>query len=92
MPPLLILMLLIALGAIIAANLLATWRIVRSDFDPESQRLLQLAFVWCLPVIGAAIVFSLSRPSLEAHVGRYPEKKEEPEDVAVAQPDYSSSD
>jgi hypothetical protein len=92
MPPLLTLILLVALGAVIAANLLATWRIARSDFDSMSQRLLQLAFVWCLPVIGAAIVSSLSRPSLEPHAGCYPKKKEEPEDVAVAQPDYSSSD
>lgn len=92
MPPLLIVMLLIALGAIIAANLFATWRIARNDFDPASQRLLQLAFVWCLPIIGAAIVFFLTRANLEPHVGRYPKKKGEPEDVPVAQPDYSSSD
>jgi len=92
MPPFLILMLFAVLAAIVAANLLATLRIIRCDFDSKAQRTAQLVFVWCLPVIGAVVVFSLTRAKLEPHAGRYPKKKEEPEDVAVAQPDYSSSD
>lgn len=95
MPPLLIPMLLIVLGAIVAANLLATLRILRSDFDSPAQRLAQLAFVWCLPVLGAAIVLNLTRPNPEPHAGRYPKKRgasDETDDVAVAHVDYSSSD
>ncbi|MBS1160868.1 MAG: hypothetical protein H6R15_3287 [Proteobacteria bacterium] len=92
MPPLLITMLFAAFAVIVAANLLATLRIIRCDFDSTAQRAAQLAFVWCLPVIGAVIVFFLTRANLEPHAGCYPKKKEEPDDVVVAQPDYSSSD
>lgn len=92
MPPILIAMLL-ALGvAILGANLVATTRVVRSGYGSWGQQAAQVAFIWLLPVLGAAVLISLTRSNLQPGSCCYPKEKEEPEDVAVAHPDYSSSD
>lgn len=92
MPPLLIAMLFAVGFALLAANLIATLRVLRSEFGSTAQKSAQLAIVWCVPVVGAAVLIFLTRASLEPGTGRYPSENAESEDVVVAQPDYSSSD
>ena len=92
MPPILIAMLFVVSFAVLAANVIATMRILRSDFGSKAQKSAQLAIVWCVPVVGAAVLIFLTRSCLEPSTGLYPRENEELEDAAVAQPDYSSSD
>ena len=50
-----------ALGAaVIAYNLFATYRCIRSDYADRSQKYLQMGIVWIIPIIGAMIVIHFS--------------------------------
>jgi hypothetical protein len=44
---------------IVAANLYATFIVIRSPLSERAQKLWQLAFVWLLPFIGASFVISI---------------------------------
>lgn len=92
MPPMLIAMLFAVGLSVLAANFIATLRVLRSDFGSKIQKSAQLAIVWCIPVLGAAVLIFITRSNLEPNTGLYPKETEELEDVAITQPDYSSSD
>ena len=53
----------------------ATNLVLQDTLSEPSQRLMQLALVWLLPVLGALIVFAVHRPA-EKHPGRYREPSE----------------
>ncbi len=60
------------IAAILWMNVKATLLIMRDGVSERSQRLMQLALVWALPMIGATLVFAVHRPP-EKHPGRYRE-------------------
>lgn len=92
MPPMLIAMLFVVGLCALAANFIATLRVLRSDFGSKVQKSAQLAIVWCVPVLGAAVLIFLTRSNLEPSTALYPKETEELEEVVVAHLDYSSSD
>lgn len=92
MPPILIAMLFAVGFSVLAANFIATLRVFRSDFGSKVQKSAQLAIVWCIPVLGAAVLIFLTRSNIEPSSGIYPKEVDELEDLAVTQFDYSSSD
>ncbi len=57
-------------AAVLWMNAKATLLVVRDSVSERSQRLMQLALVWSLPVIGATLVFAIHREA-EEHPGRY---------------------
>src|ERR1700674_5285751 len=49
----------IALGLAVLLNLVATVKLVRSDFETPLQRVLQIVFIWAIPFIGSTIVIAV---------------------------------
>lgn len=68
--------------AVIWMDVKATFLILRDDLSEPPQRLMQLALVWLLPVIGAIIVFAVHRPA-EKHPGKYRELPEPGDDSGL---------
>lgn len=56
--------LLIPVVLIVVVNLWATGRVLRAEPDAK-RRALQLALVWLVPVVGAALVFAAHRTTAE---------------------------
>jgi hypothetical protein len=48
------------LGGVISLDIVATERVVRSDFFTSWQKTLQLAIVWVIPFIGAVVALALT--------------------------------
>ena len=46
-------------SALVLLNLYASWKVLRDGFSTRTQKLLQLGFVWFLPIIGHVIAVSL---------------------------------
>ena len=46
-------------SALVLLNLYASWKVLRDGFSTRTQKLLQLGFVWFLPIIGPVIAVSL---------------------------------
>ena len=57
---------LIGLVTVLWLNIKATKAVLRDDLSDRNQRLMQLALVWLLPVIGAVIVLAVNRPAEKA--------------------------
>lgn len=90
MPPLLIGFLVVIAGSVLVANVLASRRIIRDDLATHRQKAAQFLLVWLAPIVGAIFVFFLTRNNLEPNSGRYPKRRNEPdEDIDVAKIDYS---
>jgi predicted permease len=49
----------IAIGACLVFNLLASALIFRDEFNTLTQKLIQLLFVWLVPLFGAFIVITI---------------------------------
>jgi hypothetical protein len=58
--------------AVIWMDAKATLLVLRDTLSEPRQRLMQLALVWLLPVLGALVVFAVHRPA-EKHPGTYRE-------------------
>ena len=61
-----LLLALISLVAVLWLNIKATIAVQRDHLSGQNQRLMQLALVWLLPVIGAVIVLAVNRPAEKA--------------------------
>ena len=59
-------------AALIVANALATWIVVREPYSEPHQKLFQCVAVWLVPVLGAIFIFALHRKPEKAS-GRYRE-------------------
>lgn len=46
-------------SALVLLNLYASWKVLRDGFSTRTQKLMQLGFVWFLPIIGPVIAVSL---------------------------------
>lgn len=51
----------------LAANVVATWLLLRAEELETSQKLAQLALVWLVPIIGAVVVIAVRRESMRAY-------------------------
>lgn len=49
----------VVIAVLVILNLYASVKVLRSDFGTRTQKLLQLGFVWFLPIIGPVIAVSL---------------------------------
>lgn len=65
----------IAVSVLAALNVYASRRCWRDDLSSRGQRVAQVAFVWLVPLLGAALALNLLRKAPEGGSGRYdPEK------------------
>jgi len=78
--------------ALLAANVIASRRVLACEISSKSQKLAQFGVIWLLPVAGAVVVLIMTRKQSEPAPGRYPEPREEIEEVAVSKPDYEDAD
>jgi len=93
MPSLPILLAALAGGALLLANLGASRRLGREPGLPPGQRRAQHLVIWLLPVVGALLVWWLSRPEPPpppAPANGSPEENDE--DLAICHTDYHHSD
>lgn len=60
-------------AAIVLANVWATRAVLKDNLSTPSQRLAQFAFVWLVPVLGAALTLHFKRVDEEPSDGRYRE-------------------
>lgn len=49
------------LVALLALDVVATWKLVRDDLSSRRQKLAQLLLVWGVPLIGALVVLAVHR-------------------------------
>jgi hypothetical protein len=49
------------LGIYVALNLFTMWRIARDPLSERGQKIAQIGFIWCIPLLGAAAVLHLQR-------------------------------
>lgn len=49
----------IGLSIVVLLNFAATVMLVRSDFDTQIQKALQLVFVWAVPIVGSIFVIAV---------------------------------
>lgn len=54
------LLLVLIASIVFALNIKATWLLSRSAYFDAKQKLLQLALIWLVPVLGAVLVWSLT--------------------------------
>lgn len=92
MPPLLTAFLFLVALTALAANVVASARILRCPVSSKAQKAGQLGIVWLIPFLGAAVALLMTRERLEPGAGRYAAGKEVLEDVAVSKPDYEGAD
>lgn len=55
----------VAVLILIIANVAVTMSIARTDVYTPNQKLAQLAIVWLLPILGAALIYAVLRSSRE---------------------------
>jgi uncharacterized membrane protein YgcG len=58
----------VGLGLVVLLNLVATTFIARSEFETPLQKMLQLIFVWAVPLVGSIIIIAVlkvTRPERE---------------------------
>jgi hypothetical protein len=78
----------ISLLALTLINVWATLAILRDTFSSKRQRVAQMAFVWLIPGIGAALALYLKRKDLEPGAGRYGEAPEVGDDFGMSGRSY----
>lgn len=61
------------LVAIVLSNVWATRAVLKDDLSTPSQRLTQLALVWLVPLLGAALTLHFKRVDDEPSAGHYRE-------------------
>jgi len=55
----------IALTLVVALDLVATVRLIRSDLYSKGQKAAQCFFIWALPLLGAIVVLGVLNPPRE---------------------------
>lgn len=55
-----ILLLILIASIVLALDIKATWLLNRSSYYDANQKMLQLALIWLVPVVGAILVWSLT--------------------------------
>ena len=68
---------------LVGLNLKATILIVRDTLSTSSQKLLQLALVWLVPVLGAVVTLAVHRP-VEQPTRQYRKNPDPGEDFAMS--------
>jgi len=68
---------------ILLLDIKSTLLLLRDSFLNPKQRILQLAFVWFLPVLGAIVVLAIHR-SDEKHSGKYIERSGQGDDFCTS--------
>lgn len=74
-------LILAATAILLWLNVKATVLVVRDDLSNRSQKSMQLAFVWFLPLLGAIVVLAVHRRE-ERSSGKYPEAPDPGDDYA----------
>ncbi len=49
----------VVIAALVVFNLYASWKVLRDSFSTRTQKLMQLGFVWFVPIIGPVLTLSL---------------------------------
>jgi hypothetical protein len=60
----------------------AIWKVIRSSFYSNGQRLAQIAIVILVPLLGSLLVLYLARPQPSVSSGKYPVEHKDPQDIA----------
>ncbi|MBA4111624.1 MAG: hypothetical protein C0487_18750 [Leptothrix sp. (in: Bacteria)] len=71
------------LTILIGLNVKATIAIWRDTFSERRQKIMQLALVWLLPLIGAIVVLAVHRPA-EKPTRQYSESPDAGEDFGIS--------
>jgi hypothetical protein len=62
------------LSVLVFLNLYASWRVLRDGLSTTTQKLMQLGFIWLLPIIGPVLTVSLisgtRHPTMDFASGR----------------------
>lgn len=66
------LVVILIVGVVVIANVVATWAAISNDFSESRQKYLQCAFIWFVPGIGAATVIGVLREPKSTGSGKYP--------------------
>jgi hypothetical protein len=82
----------IALALVVALDLVATGRLMRSDAYSSKQKAAQCFLVWALPLLGAIVVLSVLNPPREPEINRQPDMPSVRDDLwLVARSDVDTS-
>ena len=71
----------IALALVVALDLVATMRLLRSDAYSARQKVAQCFLVWAFPLLGAILVLSVLNPSREPERNRQSDMSPERDDL-----------
>jgi hypothetical protein len=72
-------LLFICIAVILWMEIKATLIVLRDSLSEPRQRVMQLALIWLLPLLGAIVVLAVHRP-VEKHSGKYREKSDPGDD------------
>jgi hypothetical protein len=67
-------LLMIGLLLLTILNMYASIKFYRDFFPSRNQGVAQIAFIWFLPMLGAALILRLLRNELQQSIGKYPAK------------------
>ena len=67
----------------VGLNVWATWLVLRDDLSEGPRKIVQLVFVWLVPVLGAVVVLAVHRPA-ESASRKYRERPDPGEDFALS--------
>ena len=77
-------LLIVMFGLLALVNLWVTWRVIKDDLSPPSQRAAQFLLIWMLPFLGTLLVLRLQWRYPGVHSGRYPEAPNPGEDYGAS--------
>jgi hypothetical protein len=81
----------IALALVVALDLVATMRLLRSDAYSVKQKVAQCFLVWAIPLLGAVVVLSVLNPPREPERNRQSDMSRIRDDLwLVARPDVDN--
>ena len=65
------------LAGVVGLNIFASWRLIRDDGFETSQKWLQAALIWLVPLFVAFLVIAMTNKTLDKPSGRYRNKDDE---------------
>lgn len=75
--------------AFLVLNAWATRAVMLDAFSSSKQRLAQVLFVWCVPVVGAFLVLYMNREEADKLTGKYREEPDSSDDSELLHRNYS---
>ena len=51
----------IGVAILVCINSIATWNVIRSASTDKSQKIVQIALIWIIPLIGAVVIYSFHK-------------------------------